>query len=165
MASRRIAAAIQPSMDKVLEEVVKTNAAAREKMVPLLNSISLTPLPISRNSSNPQVTRLTSFLPSKVVANSNKDTSAIPEDMSVVVGSEHLQSSSDALLVTHDVATVLTCSPPQECSIPDEDSKKPMHLVGDDLKRKDPTASVPTIEEENTILIKDNDSNDDSYWF
>lgn len=38
-----------------------------------------------------------------------------------------------------------------------------MHLDEDDLRREDLTTLVSTIEEGNTILIKDNDSNGDSH--
>lgn len=38
-----------------------------------------------------------------------------------------------------------------------------MHLDSDDLRREDPTVSVPTIKEGNIILIKGSGSNGDSH--
>lgn len=75
-------------------------------------------------------------------------------DMSVVASSEHLQSSSDAPLYTHDVATALACSPPRESSIPDEDVRKPIHLDGDDLERMDKRPPLPTLKQERLSSLR-----------
>lgn len=41
------------------------------------------------------------------MADMSKHTSVVPEDVSAVVGSEHLQFSSDSSSITHDAVTVL----------------------------------------------------------
>lgn len=51
-ASRRIIEATQLSMDEVSEEAMRANAVAREKLVAILNSKTLDPLPHSFNPSN-----------------------------------------------------------------------------------------------------------------
>lgn len=51
VASGKIAAATQSSMDMALEEAAQANAAAREKVVVFLNSMTLDPLHPSTNSS------------------------------------------------------------------------------------------------------------------
>lgn len=84
-------------------------------------------------------------------------------DVSVVASNEHLQPYSNAPIVTHNVVTVLACSPSHVSSISDEYTREPMNFDGDDLRIEDPTASVPTIGEGNTILIEDSDRNGDNH--
>lgn len=84
-------------------------------------------------------------------------------DASAIASSEHLQPYSNASLVTHNVVTVPACSPSHVSSISDEYTREPMNFDGDDLRREDPTASVPTIREGNTIMIEDSDRNGDSH--
>lgn len=86
-------------MDKTLEEAMQDNAATREKVVALQNSMILDPLPFYSNSSNPQLAKLTSSLPGEAVA-----------DMSKAGSSEHLQPSSDAPSFDRNVAIALAGS-------------------------------------------------------
>lgn len=75
-------------MEKTLEEAMQANVAAREKMVALLNSMTLDPLPFAPNSFNPQVAKFTSSLLGEAVANTGKDMSIVPRDVSAIASSE-----------------------------------------------------------------------------
>lgn len=64
-------------MDEALAEPTQTKAAAREKVITHLNSITLSPLPFFLDSPNLQVTKLTASLSDGVVADVNRDTSSL----------------------------------------------------------------------------------------
>lgn len=73
-------------------------------MVPFLNFMTLNILPVSPNSSNSQVAKLILSFLDEAAADVSKDTSTVARGMGMVASSEHLQPSSDASPVTHDMA-------------------------------------------------------------
>lgn len=78
----------------------------KEKVVILLNSMTLDPLPFFLNSFNPHVAKLTSSLLREVETDVSKDTFPIAGDVGEIASSKHLQPSLDVPPVTHDVAIV-----------------------------------------------------------
>lgn len=103
------------------------NAVAREKVVAILNFMTLDLLPLFFNTSNFQVVRLTSYLSSGTTSNVSKDTSAVVEAADDATIIENLQLSSYAPpLVVHDVAIVQADSPPRKSLEPSEEVGEPM---------------------------------------
>lgn len=93
--SGRIIVASQSSMDEALEEVTQANAAARKKVVVILNSIILDPLSLSANCSNLQVATLNSSLSREVAADTIKDAYVVIEAIGKGPRIEDSQLSSD----------------------------------------------------------------------
>lgn len=137
-ASDRTIEITKSSMDEALEEVTRANATIREKVITILNSMTLDPLQLSFNPSKLQVARLTSSSSRKATADLSKNISAIIDATGEDVRVEDLQPSLDAPpSVAHDATIAQASSPPQESQELPRETREPMQVEEDDSRGED----------------------------
>lgn len=146
-----------------LEEATRAIATVREKVVALLNSMTMYPLSLSRNSSNLHVSKVTLSLSEEATADVSKDTSTFAGNAGKAANNEKLQPSSDAPPpIALDVGIVQVDSHPRKSSEPGKETREPMHIDGDDSREESQMASASTINKGKAFLIEDSESDDNS---
>lgn len=99
-----IAKATQSSMNEALKEAMQANIATREKVVVILNFMTLDFLPFSLNSF--QVVKLTSSMSGEATTNVGKDKFVVVEDTGELARIKNIQPSLGASPVVVREATI-----------------------------------------------------------